>query len=84
MILNGGKFQIHTLENLKGSNNSDDKVFIFKWLEFGTMISSEGMDWIGLSKRLENLLHTMTLSIFAANILHNFTFTFTFIKASTP
>ena len=38
------------------SNDSDDNVFIDKWLEFGTMLSSEGMDWIGLSKRLENLL----------------------------
>ena len=52
----------------------DVKALMDKWLESGAMLTSEGMKWSGFSKRLGNLLGPMTLPIFAANIMHNFTY----------
>ena len=52
----------------------DVKALMNKWLESGAMVTSEGMDWNGLSKRLGNVLGPMTLPIFAGNIMHNFTY----------
>ena len=52
----------------------DVKAVMDKWLESGAMVTSEGMDWNGLSKRLGNVLGPMTLPIFAGNIMHNFTY----------
>ena len=51
----------------------DDKALMEKWLESGSMLLSDGMNWNGMSKRLGNLLGPMTMPIFAANVVHNFT-----------
>ena len=39
-----------------------------KWVDLGSMITSEGVGWDGLSKRIGNLLGPMTLPLFAGNL----------------
>ena len=55
-------------------SDPDQKALCDKWLESGAMLTSEGINWNGMSKRFGNCLPAMTFPLFAANILHNFTF----------
>ena len=49
-------------------SDPDSKVLMDKWVDLGSMITSEGVGWDGLSKRIGNLLGPMTLPLFAGNI----------------
>ena len=49
-------------------SDPDSKALMDKWVDLGSMITSEGVGWDGLSKRIGNLLGPMTLPLFAGNI----------------
>jgi len=52
------------------------RALVDKWIELGSMVQSEVFDsadpWDGMSKRLGNLLGPMTMPLFCANVVFNF------------
>jgi len=54
-------------------SDPDKKALMDKWVDCGSMITTEGMNWEGMSKRIGNTLGPMTLPLFGANIIHYMT-----------
>ena len=55
----------------------DKKLLIEKWIESGITlheVSSDGSEWSGISKRIGNLMGSISLPLIAANIINTFTF----------
>ena len=54
----------------------DKKLLVEKWLESGITlheVSSDGSEWSGISKRIGNLMGSISLPLLAANIINTFT-----------
>ena len=54
----------------------DKKLLIEKWIESGITlheVSSDGSEWSGISKRIGNLMGSISLPLLGANIINTFT-----------